>query len=206
MTGQRAYILVEGQGEVEAAQNILVRITQALGRTIPWTKPRRWVNLHQWQAQARGGVEAGAEFVRGKPDAAALLILRDEDDDCPKEAAPGMAEKLRGLSLPFPTAYVLLRPEYEVLFLPCLETMGFPAWDRESWEARRGIKEWLSSQLPPGRSYKPSVDQLRLTRLIDLERLRSAQVPSFGSLERAVAFLADHWGRPGAVYPEGEAS
>jgi hypothetical protein len=112
-----------------------------------------------------------------------------------------MAQKLRQLDLPFPTAYVLLRPEYEVLFLPCLEYMGFPPWDGATWESRRGIKEWLSGQLPRGQAYKPTVDQLSMTQKLDFQTLRQADVPSFGSLERAVRFLAEHWQQPGAVYP-----
>ena len=99
-------------------------------------------------------------------------------------------------------AYVLLHPEYEVLFLPCLATMGFPKWDRDSWEARRGIKEWLSNQLPRGRSYyKPTVDQLHMTRQISLQKLRQASVPCFGSLERGLLFLKNNLGTAGKVYP-----
>ena len=144
---------------------------------------------------------AGAEFIRNKSDVGALLILRDEDDECPKDLAPSMAERLRSLNLPFPTAYVLLHPEYEVLFLPCLEKMGFPKWDGRSWEARRGIKEWLSKQLPRGHAYKPTVDQLNMTQKIDLTLLREAKVPCFGSLERALLFLSRHLNDDGAVYP-----
>lgn len=201
------HVLVEGHGEVAAAQNLLTRLGAEVGLQAPWATPRRWLNLHQWDRPRRGGVRAGAEFVRLIPEAGALLILRDEDDDCPREAAPRVAAKLRGLRLPFPVAYVLLHPEYEVLFLPSLHRMsslGFPPglrWDGATWEARRGVKEWLSAQLPRGRSYKPSVDQLAMTRRVDLPTTRDAGIPCFGSLERALAFLAEQFGRPGAVYP-----
>jgi len=197
----KGYILVEGHGEVEAAHNLVSRLSHEVGPYLPWTKPRRWINLHQWDAQRSGGVRAGAEFVRSKPDAGALLILRDEDDGCPRELAPQIAAQLRTLNLPFPVAFVLVHPEYEVLFLPCLSRMGFPPWDRGSWEARRGIKEWLSNQRPRGRSYKPTVDQLSMTRKLDFEMLRSADVPCFGSLERAFVFLQDNIGTSGTVYP-----
>jgi len=206
----RCYVLVEGYGEVEAAQNLLARVSTELEVFFPWAHPRRWVNLHQWEPERRGGVRKGAEFVRCKADVGGLLILRDEDDDCPRETAPEMAEQLRGLNLPIPAAYVLLHPEYEVLFLPCLHRMsglGFPeglSWDRESWEARRGVKEWLTRQLPRGRSYKPSVDQLAMTRRIDIPTLRDAAVPCFGSLQRAITFLGKSWGKPGEVYPPSE--
>ena len=197
----KGYILVEGHGEVQAAHNLIVRLTAEQGFYRPWTTPRRWLNLHQWESKHSRGVKAGAEVMRPKSDIGALLILRDEDDLCPKDLAPMMASRLESLMLPFPVAYVLLHPEYEVLFLPCLDCLGFPPWDGETWESRRGIKEWLSGQLPKGRSYKPTVDQLSMTQKLDFERIRQAGVPSFGSLERALRFLAEHWGQKGLVYP-----
>lgn len=198
----KGYILVEGHGDVDAIHNLVVRLSyKKLKLSLAWAKPRRWLNLHQWEAQTRGGVRAGVEFVRTKDDAGALLILRDEDDKCPRELAPQIAGQLRTLNLPFPTAYILLHPEYEVLFLPCLSRMGFPPWDKVSWEERRGIKEWLSKQLPPGRSYKPTIDQLPMTRKIDFPTLQRADVPCFGSLERALIFLNQNIGNQGEVYP-----
>jgi hypothetical protein len=60
----------------------------------------------------------------------------------------------------------------------------------------------LSAQFPPNRSYKPTLDQLPLTRLIDFTALRAADLPCFGTLERALVFLAQ--GSAGAVYPRHE--
>ena len=208
----KGYILVEGHGEVEAVSNLISRLCRDLDCWIPWTKPLRWLNLHKWKA-SHGGILKGANFIRKKADAGALLILRDEDNACPKDLAPVVADKLFSLVLPFPVAYILLHPEYEVLFLPCLQKMtgSFPdgraglrpmtRWDKDSWEARRGIKEWLSSQFPQGRSYKPTVDQLPMTRRIDLQTLRQAEVPCFGTLERALHFLSKSFEESGAVYP-----
>ncbi len=198
----KGYILVEGHGEVKAALNLIVRLSQENKFYTPWTTPRRWPNLHQWEAARTGGIKAGVEFMRSKRDIGALLILKDEDDQCPKNVAPTMAQQLKTLNLPFPVAYVLLHPEYEVLYLPCLEQLGFPSWDGGSWESRRGIKEWLSGQLPRGRSYKPTVDQLPMTQGLDFQTIREADVPSFGSLERAIIFLAAHWQQAGMVYPQ----
>ena len=207
-----AYVLVEGQGEVQAVGNLLTRLSANLGITFPWSNPIRWKNLHSEE-----GLRKGAEFIRSRANVRALIILRDADDDCPKERGPEMANWLRQLKLPFPSSVVLLKPEYEVLFLPCLDLMaGKPikdpsgrdrpglkpgtAWDRTSWEARRGIKEWLSRNYPSNRSYKPTLDQLPMTQMLDFDRLRDADVPCFGTLERALCFLGqslDH----GEVYP-----
>ena len=205
----KGYILVEGRGELGAVDNLILRLSKELGISRAWASARRWPNL-----QLRKGLERGAEFVRTKRDIDALLILRDEDDECPAHRAPVMAEWLRELQLPFPSAVVLFHPEYEVLFLPCLERMAGKSlgsgaaarpglrpgtrWEGP-WEARRGIKEWLSAHFPPNRSYKPTLDQLPLTRLIDFSMLREADLPCFGTLERALAFLAR--GAAGGTYP-----
>ncbi len=201
MAGKRVYVLVEGYGEVDALPNLLYRLSDEFKIYLQWAKPLRWPNIHQWEARRRGGVKAGLEFIRTKKDVGALLIVRDADDECPKFLGPEMARRIRSLNPAFPVSYVLLRPEYEVLFLPCLEQLGYPPWDAETWESRRGIKEWLSGKLPRGRSYKPTVDQLALTRGLDLAVLRDAEIPCFGSLERAVQFLSDNLERTGAVYP-----
>ena len=125
--------------------------------------------------------------------------------------------QIAALAPPCPTAIVLMHPEYEVLFLPCLATMagekldGRPGlqadtrWDGSSWEARRGVKEWLSKHFQSGRAYKPTLDQLPLTRLIDIQTLRKASVSCYGTLERAVGFLAENYGGAG-VYPSPEKS
>ena len=52
------------------------------------------------------------------------------------------------------------------------------------------MKEWLSRHFVGSRRYKPTVDQLPMTRMIDLEVLRRANVPCFATLERSLAFLA----------------
>lgn len=206
----KGYILVEGHGEVGAVDNLITRLSTDLGHYRAWSPAIRWKNLH-----LQSGIEKGANYIRGKKDADALLILRDEDDACPAQRAPVMAQWLHDLQLPFPTALALLHPEYEVLFLPCLPQMSgkkigdgpqarpglLPgtAWTG-SWESRRGIKEWLSAHFPPGRSYKPTLDQLPLTRFLDFAALHTADLPCFGSLTRALAFLAE--GPTGGVYPK----
>ena len=212
--GGIAYALVEGHGEVQAVGNLLTRLSADLGISFPWSNPIRWKNLHSEE-----GLKKGAEFIRSRTNVRSLLILRDEDDDCPKERGPEMANWLQQLNLPFPSSVVLLHPEYEVLFLPCLDLMaGKPikdpsgrdrpglkagtSWDRTSWEARRGVKEWLSRGFPPNRSYRPTLDQLPMTRMLDFDRLRDADVPCFGTLERALRFLGQSLD-PGEVYPPG---
>lgn len=205
----KGYILVEGHGELGAVDNLISRLSLDLECHRPWAQAIRWKNLHQ-----EAGLKKGAGFIRSKRDVEALLILRDEDDACPAERAPLLARQLADLRLPFPAALVLLHPEYEVLFLPCLDRMaGRPLgtgaaarpglrpetqWEGR-WEARRGVKEWLSGRFPENRSYKPTLDQLPLTRFLDFPTLRRSELACFGTLERALRFLST--GDAGEVYP-----
>jgi hypothetical protein len=202
---RRAHVVVEGHGEVNAAGNLLTRISQRLELPIRWAPPRR--------GKIHGGIDMlvkTAMAYRHEPKCDALLLLRDEDDRCPREEAPVASARLRELALPFPIAFVMLHREYEVIFLPCLGRMSGARLDgRPSllpgstwsgpWEAKRGIKEKLSAMMPQGQSYKPSVDQLAFTQMIDLDELAAAAVPCFGTLERAVAFLSS--AGPGETYP-----
>jgi len=211
----RGYVIVEGQGEVESVVNLLSRLW--LDLQLPyahWAPPMRRHGLHLEQK-----VRQTCGIVRARGDAEMLLVLRDADldDDCPRLRGPEAANWVRDEALPFPAAVVLLHKEYETLFLPCLpglagrpwrddhgvERGGFPAGTHYPGdpEQRRGVKEWLSDQMSRGRSYKPSLDQLPLTRLLDFGMLRESGLPCFGTLERALRFLGKHLGQSGIVYP-----
>jgi len=212
----RAYLVVEGHGDGQAALNLVTRLTKDLDLAqLHWATPIRGRNLHQER-----GVQKAGELVRRKGDATALLLLRDEDDGCPKDLAPVAARWLQNLALPFPSAVVLAHREFEAFFLPCLSRMagrklvGPEGVERPGLlpgsafcgdpESIRGVKEWLSGRMPMGRAYKPTLDQLALARLVDFQMLRTSDppLPCFGSLERAVQFLDKHLRRGSSeVYP-----
>lgn len=201
----RGYLVVEGHGDGQAALNLVYRLWDDLRLPkLHWADPIRGKNLHQER-----GIQKACQLVRSKPDVAALLLLRDEDDGCPKVIAPQTGVWVRGLHLPFPSAVILAHREYEAFFLPCipiiagrklkgpgnLERPGLFAGSvfHGNPEHIRGVKEWLSAHMPAGHSYKPTVDQLPMTRLIDFKTLRQSEppLPCFGSLERALSFLAE---------------
>lgn len=208
----RTYVLIEGHGEVEAVLNLLTRLANELAPTLPpFAMPIRVPNIASDEALARY-----AEFVRAKHDASALIALRDDEDGCPKVDAPALANRLRALNLPFPAAAVLAYREYESLFLPCIEQLAGrelpgPGGSRPglradaryegNFEAKRGVKEWLTTQMPSGRTYKPTVDQLPLTRMVDFAVVRDKGLAWFGSLERALTFLVANLGKPTMAYP-----
>lgn len=203
----RTYVLVEGHGETEAVQNLLHRLAPALA---PFS-PSRVPGIAREEK-----LLDHVELVRERGDARALLVLRDDDDGCPKLDAPPLAQALRARSLPFPVAVVLAYREYESLFLPCIEQMAGRSFEGPGgarpglradarfagdFEALRGVKEWLTHHMTQRKRYKPAVDQLPLTRMVDFDVVRQKGLPWFGSLERALTFLGEHLGEGGAAYP-----
>lgn len=204
-------VLVEGHGDIDAAENLLSRMEARRERGARF-RVRRWKNLN-----TQPGISRAIDLWRPRSDVDGMLILRDEDDACPRTRGPEIASWARACQVPFPVAVVLLHPEFEVLFLPMIEHLagkeiendgvirpGLVAgavWDAATWESRRGVKEWLTSNFPPNRRYKPSTDQLPFTRAIDLRVLENADVPSFGTLQRALDFLHEKRGAPLEVYP-----
>lgn len=204
---RKAYLIVEGHGEIEAAHNLVIRLWADLDLgPIVWKPPKRGTSL-----TTRPGILKACEILRSEADCSAALLLRDADDDCPKETAPTLSGWIAELGLPFPVAVVLAYKEFEAWFLPCVREMagreirdGLKLEQDATWEGDpetiRGVKEWLSEHLfPKNKAYKPSLDQLALTRLIRLDVLRSSGVRSFGTLENALRFLASRSGA--AVYP-----
>lgn len=208
----RGYLVVEGQGEVSAALNLVTRLWRDLQlEPIPWSHPIRGIGLAREQ-----GVHRACSLVRSKGDAALMLLVRDEDDGCPKVTGPETSQWIANLGLGFPAAVVLAYREYEAWFLPCLALMaGRPLVDERGVErdgllptARfdgnpeepRDVKGILSEHFAPGRTYKPTLDQLPLTRMIDFPTLRESGAQSFGTLERALRFLAGNIGQS-RVYP-----
>lgn len=211
---RRSYVVVEGHGEVDAVLNLLTRLRDDLGLSAlpPFAPPARLVGSVREDVLTRY-----AERIRLQRDAAALLFLADDDDGCPKEDGPRLARHFASLALPFPVAVTLAYREYESLFLASLPSiagkeMTGPGGPRagivagatfdKAPDAVRGVKEWLTGNMPKGRAYKPSVDQLPLTRMVDFGVVRTANLPWFGTLERSLRFLATNLGAKGIGYPQ----
>ncbi|WP_437901300.1 DUF4276 family protein [Sorangium sp. So ce124] len=193
----KAYLVVEGHGEVEAARNLVIRLWADLG--LPhaiWGAPKRGKALN-----TRAGVLQACELLRSERDCAFALLLRDEDDGCPASAGPETAAWMAAASLPFPVAVVLAHREFEAWFLPCIHLMagreirpGVRIAEGttcpEDPEGIRDVKGWLSKHFPRGKAYKPTLDQLKLTQWIDFGVLRTSGARSFRTLENALRFLA----------------
>jgi hypothetical protein len=206
----KSYIVIEGRGENGSVEHLLRRLSIDLGHPEAfWKVSGRTTNLKSASALIQQ-----CEKLRARGDCDRALLLQDDEDGCPRLDGPRLSAVVRGLDLPFPVAVVLFFREYETLFLPCLHAMaGRPLKDDRGIElaplaadarfsgdpeAVRNAKKAINQFLPRTHPYKETTHQIALTRLLDLATLRASELPCFGTLERAVAFLLE--GTRG-VYP-----
>jgi len=94
-------------------------------------------------------------------------------------------------------SYFTTPEEYEAQAYEGASTLYGPA---SADLACRELCALAAAPRPPKRRCKPTLDQLPLTQMIDFPTIHEADVPCFGTLERALAFLAEEK-YAGKVYP-----
>lgn len=196
--------IVEGQGEETAVPLLLRRLRDEaqlwnleVGRTI---RQRRT------QLVKKATLQAAVRIAAIRDDCAAILVLFDADDDCPKERVPELEAWARDAAGDRPCAVVIATREYEAWFLASLETLRGrcriqeQAVSHHDPESVRAAKEELERNMAAGASYSPPVDQARLTAHLDFERAyRNCR--SFRKLVKAFGALAAAVGAEPAMWP-----
>ena len=184
--------IVEGDGEVEAVALLLRKFTARVNRfDIQVGRP---INANgRTNILKPNGLERFCELVRKQADCVGLLILLDterEDVACPPALASSLTDRVRTLTLPFPVAVVCAVCEYESWFLHNLDRIA-PDFDLSEGvyegdpEAECNAKGWLTARMPPGKIYKETIDQSRMTDRIDMDSTR-ARSRSFRRFAHAV--------------------
>lgn len=191
--------IVEGEGEVEAVPILLRKILEEMRRwDIQIARPKNSNGCENLKKP--NGLERFVRLAEMEPDCAAILVLMDADEQCPKNLAMSFAARVRAVGVRYPTAIVLPKCEYEAWFLASLKSIAGKELKGRSGlpeglayvsdiEGLRGVKGWLSRQLPEGRIYKETLDQAPMTHLIDLQEARASR--SFRRLFHAVEQLVE---------------
>ena len=199
----RLLLIVEGQGEQGAAPVLARRVLHELHEKYEWVIPRphrRWgikqLQSNNWEKLKR------FLSVAFKEEAPVLWML-DCDDGCAIEWMKEIYAALAGVPLKQPLAFALWIREYEAMFLydfDCTKTQLDIRSDCEPLaepDAKRGVKDWISNQMPKNRIYKETIHQEALTGRIDLPGLRDYR--SFRHFEKALLWLTEQT-QP-ALYP-----
>ena len=166
--------LVEGPGDIDAVPGLLYNI---LHQRHQWWD---WQVAPPKQVRGLGALKKRLDrlmiYSEREVEGGGILILLDLDDGCPKTEALNLAQQIRSLNLSCPVAIVFACREYEAWFLASLSTIAknteiLPTDLKYEGnvEAIRGVKGWLTRQMPPGRAYKETTHQKVFTNLMDLD-------------------------------------
>jgi hypothetical protein len=168
--------VVEGHGEVEAVP-VLVR--RVLGHYAPARQVlvARPIRVKRDEMIRAGGIERAMQLAAQQSAAGdGVLILLDADDECPKDLGTTLRQRASAARPDRNVRVVLANREFEGWFLASARSLrgkrGLPD-DLEPPaypEQIRDAKGWLSSRTPPGRSYRPTIDQAALAQVCDLEQ------------------------------------
>lgn len=187
-------LVVEGHGEQGASQLLLRRIIhERLEKyDVLVRRPQRRSCVPALLARQ------GEDLIRfqrvAECESDAVLWLLDHDDGCPLDSLRQVYGILGAAGVYKSTAVAFLQYEYETLFLEnaecCEDYYGLPARLFSEGVGRRDAKGHISSVLPRGKAYKPTVDQAGLTARLNLEAL-NRQSRSYRHLESCIGWLLD---------------
>lgn len=196
--------IVEGQGDEAAVPLLLRRLrdeAQAWGLEVG--RPHR---KRRTQLVKKDSLQSAVRVAALRENCAAILVLFDADDDCPKELAPTLEEWAREAAGGKPCAVVMANREYEAWFLASIEALRGKASilpdavSHHEPEAPRDAKGQLERCMVHGASYSPTVDQAALTAHLDLKSAYRG-CRSFRKLVSAFGELAVAAGVAPAVWP-----
>jgi len=200
----KVYPIVEGHGEVEAAPVLLHRLLAAancsnvgVGRPIRRT---------QSQLHSKEGIQAGVRLALLQPECAAVVILFDGEDDCPKDRGAEVRAWAREVAAGRPCDVVVAYREYETWFLAAVESLRGQYGIRPDAtapanpESRRDAQGALEAFMPPDRAYSETGDQPAMSAVFDLG-LAHRRNRSFRKLVKAVGDVLAQLQQPLPAWP-----
>jgi len=195
MNRNKIYAIVEGQGEANPPNGKPSAVVVLIGKML--TELNYW-NLYPAEKRQPFRMSYGDFFKNNKlenairyhgtfDDCAALLILLDMDDDCPREKAKELVSRIHQMgSLPFSVVVVCAKREFESWFLASLETIHDGQIYDDAPENKRDAKGWLRKNF----KYKQTRHQAIYTQKLDIALARERS-RSFRRLYHAFQELVD---------------
>lgn len=196
--------IVEGQSEVAALPELLRRLiadagAYPIGVNRPIRRPRS-------ELVREDGVRKAVRQARLKPECAAILIVIDADDDCPKDLAPRVQAWAQEEAVSHPCCVVMPNREFEAWFLAAIESLRgtrgirHDAISHPGPESKRGAAEELKRRMPPNRTYSKTADAPALAAAFDMAEAHR-RCRSFRRMVRAFGLLVNGLGIPIQQWP-----
>jgi hypothetical protein len=168
----KIYPIVEGHGEVQAAPILLRRLLEeAQCQGIGVGRP---IRRTQSQLRSKEGIQAGVRLALLQPECAAVVILFDGEDDCPKELGAKVRLWAQDVAVGKPCDVAIAYREYETWFLAALESLRgshgirTDATAPTNPEAKRDAKSTLEEFMPADRAYSETGDQPAMSATFDM--------------------------------------
>ena len=200
----KVYPIVEGHGEVEAVPVLLRRLlSEAQCHAIGVGRP---IRRTQSQLRSKQGIQAGTRLALLQPECAAIVILFDGEDDCPKELAAQVRAWATEAAGATPCDVVVAYREYETWFLAAIESLrGHYGIAKDAAapadpELKRDAKGALEAFMPPNRAYSETGDQPAMSQTFDMG-LAHRRNRSFRKLVNAIGDLLTQLRQPLPVWP-----
>ncbi|NNN05575.1 MAG: DUF4276 family protein [Elusimicrobia bacterium] len=200
----KIYPIVEGHGEVQAVPVLLRRLlVEARCYCVEVGRP---IRRTQSQFRSKEEVEKAVKLALLQPDCAAVVILFDGEDDCPKEVAAKARAWARGVSGHVPCDVVVAYREYETWLLSAVESLrgkcgiNDVAVAPDDPESRRDAKGALEEFMPERRAYSETLDQAAMSANFDMGRAHRRS-RSFRKLVKAVGEALSRLQQPPAAWP-----
>ena len=195
--------IVEGHGEVKAVPVLLRRLGEeagayGIGINSPIRRKRSELTLESKLSRS-------IELARKTDVNAAILILIDADDDCPRDLGPRLQNAAQTVAREISCQVVLASREYEAWFLGAIESLrgvrGIcdDACSHPEPERPRNAKGAIEERLREGNSYAETTDQAAMTARFDFgAAYRSCRsfrklTKSFGELLSALGHPVEEW-------------
>ena len=173
----RVALIVEGPGDISAFPNLVSRLAVEFGFSFFASEPIKAAGLHRLRQP--GQLERYVALGMSHPDVSSVVVAIDLDDGCVLRVKEELEERRIQLAVRFGrrVELVFCLREYEAWFLSQLENLRHSVseydWDEgfvvEDATAIRDAKGAVRNAI--GRSYKETIDQLKLTRGLDLSSL-----------------------------------
>jgi hypothetical protein len=203
----KIYPIVEGHGEVEAVPVLLRRLlAEAQCHVIHVGRP---IRRTQSQLRSKEGIQAGVKLALLQPECAAVVILFDGEDDCPRELGTQVQAWACDVAAGKPCDVVVAYREYETWFLAALESLrgqyGIPpdAVAPANPESRRDAKDALEDFMPANRAYSETGDQPAMSAVFDMG-LAHQRNRSFRKLVKAIGDVLNRLQQPLPAWPPAE--
>lgn len=189
---------------VEAAPVLLRRLLAEAGcQHIGVGRP---IRRTQSQLRSKEGIQAGVRLALLQPECAAVVILFDGEDDCPKELAASVRAWAREAAAGKPCDVVIAYREYETWFLAALESLRGQYGIRQDAtapvnpESKRDAKGALEEFMPADRAYSETGDQPAMSAVFDMG-LAHRRNRSFRKLVKAVGDVLTQLQQPVPAWP-----